>query len=63
MSIEDKILRVNTVISALGLDKCKNTIIGAHSQNGLWTTLDLLIHGFVMLSDESQFSTQSYQVL
>lgn len=30
MSMPDKLLRVNTVISALGLDKCKNTIIGTH---------------------------------
>ena len=29
MDKEAKVARVNTVISALGLDKCRNTIIGA----------------------------------
>ena len=30
MSKEEKLLRVDAVITALGLEKCRNTIIGAH---------------------------------
>ena len=60
MSRADKKARVNTVISALGLDSCKNTIVGGFFRKGISggerkrTSVghELLINPSLLLLDE-----------